>query len=76
MTEELSKDPYLSLSRYEKCQVISNRSYEITRGSKVKLSADEIKKIGNDPMLLAEREFDKKLIRISIKRRSGEILNL
>ena len=67
-------DPYLYVTRYEKCRIISYRCLQIIKGDKVCLTNSELDSLNTtDPLTIAEEEYRLKRLRIGIQRREGTL---
>lgn len=57
-------------TKYEKARMIGSRALQISSGAPflIKLSTEELEKIGYDPLEIAKMEFDQGLIPIDVKR--------
>jgi DNA-directed RNA polymerase subunit K len=58
-------------TKYERARIIGSRSLQISMGAPflVKLTDEQLKKIGYDPIEIAKLEFEKGVIPMEIKRR-------
>lgn len=67
----------MEYTKYEKARIIGARALQISQGAPllVKVSDDELKKMGFNPIKIATLEFEKGVIPISVKRHypSGEV---
>lgn len=70
------EDVYDKLTRYERCQIISHRSKEISSGAKVHLDRQAIRLVGNDPIKIATKEFERRLIDICIERADSKVIDI
>jgi DNA-directed RNA polymerase subunit K len=63
--EEITK-----LTKYEKARIIGSRALQIAQGAKfmAKLSEEELKKIGYNPVEIAKLELEQGVIPITVKR--------
>ena len=57
-------------TKYERARIIGARALQISQGApfKIKLSEEELKKIGFNTIEMAKMEFEQKLIPINIKK--------
>ena len=63
--EEITK-----YTKFEKARMIGSRALQIAMGASflIKMSEDDLKKIGYNPIEIAKLEFEKGIIPITVKR--------
>ncbi len=66
-----------NLTRYEKARIIGARALQISVGAPVllKLKKEDYKALNYNPIEIAKKEFDEKIIPITIKRPSPQKIN-
>ena len=70
MAEPKQQEYFQGITKFEKARIIGARALQISMGApfKVKLSDEDLAKIGYNPVEIAKLEFDKDLIPIEIER--------
>ena len=60
----------MSVTKYEKARIVGARALQIAMGAPIlmKVKNDEIKKMSYNPVEIAKKEFENKLLPITIKR--------
>ena len=60
----------MSVTKYEKARIVGARALQIAMGAPIlmKVKDDEIKKMSYNPVEIAKKEFENKLLPITIKR--------
>ena len=60
----------IKLSKYERARMLGSRALQIAMGAPflLKLTDDDLKKVGYNPIEIAKIEFEKGVIPITIKR--------
>ncbi|MBI4438332.1 DNA-directed RNA polymerase subunit K [Candidatus Woesearchaeota archaeon] len=63
-------DEQISYTKYEKARIIGARALQIAGGAPflVKLTEADLERVGYDPRRIAEIEFEKGLIPLTVKR--------
>ena len=70
MAKEEKQEEKQTITKYEKARIIGTRALQISAGAPflIKLTPDELEKLRYRPKNIAELEFEKGLIPISVKR--------
>ncbi|OIO65472.1 DNA-directed RNA polymerase subunit K [Candidatus Woesearchaeota archaeon CG_4_10_14_0_2_um_filter_57_5] len=67
----------MDLTKYEKARIIGARSLQLSMGAPplVKMGPADLEKLGYDPLRIAELEFSKDVIPITVRRSLPKVLN-